>query len=243
MALVFQNIPVMATNLSPMLKVQTVNCSYSDTEQDIEIAISCENNPGIISIKLLLEYPTEYLSLIDITGCVDGLEAGHDMKNLNKMPFVLDWHDDTANGNYVFNGNLCILKFKLKAGTPIGSYPIKISYDNEKEHIVNYDLKTVDFEITNGSIIVEKGNPYTKSQITNSVCKVNVYNLEGNYKVIFAGYDETGKVLKHVETKPYVLSPVDFNIPDTVVTAKVMIWDNMNTITPITNVETLQIQQ
>ena len=119
--------------------------------ETFDVEISLKNNPGIISAMLKLEYNNTYLELTNIS---DKGELGASVFGNNKLaiPYKMNWNDDAGYENITYNGTIATLTFRIKDDTPIGTYPIIISYDYGE--IYNVDLAPVDFNVKNSSVVV-----------------------------------------------------------------------------------------
>ena len=121
--------------------------------EKVEVDISIADNPGIVSMLLSVNYDNTYLTLTEVKehGCLPGAVHGN---NYSKRPYKLSWANDTASENITANGKLVTLVFKIKEGAPEGNIPIEVSYDNKNHGIYDVNLRTVEFEVNNGSVAV-----------------------------------------------------------------------------------------
>ncbi len=121
--------------------------------EKVEVDISIADNPGIVSMLLSVNYDNTYLTLTEVKehGCLPGAVHGN---NYSKRPYKLSWANDTASENITANGKLVTLIFKIKEGAPEGNIPIEVSYDNKNHGIYDVNLRTVEFEVNNGSVAV-----------------------------------------------------------------------------------------
>ncbi len=137
---------------SPLIEVSTAK---GKAGQNIDVTISLANNPGIISMMLSLSYDNSYLTLTDVKDAGVLGSAMHSDAYIT-VPYTLSWANDTATSNFMVNGNIVTLTFKVADDAPEGDIPIVINYNNSHYDIYNVDLQTVDFGITNGGITVTK---------------------------------------------------------------------------------------
>ena len=114
----------------------------------VSVTISLQDNPGIITAKLKLQYDATKLQLLSVTD--SGLLNDHVFSNdLTKNPYVLSWDDALATGNNNGNGEIVTLTFKVLE-CDAGTTDITITY--EEDEIYNVNLDNVFFEIENGQI-------------------------------------------------------------------------------------------
>lgn len=153
---------------------------------EVEVPITISNNPGIIGMGLTVDYDAA-LSLVNVT---DGGLLGSAMhgSNFSKKPYYLNWANDTATEDYISNGVIATLTFKVAEGAGDGVYPITISYDNDDFEIFNYEAETVEFSIQNGSVEIKA---YTIGDV-NGDGKVNAQDrlILSRYIAKWDGYEE-----------------------------------------------------
>lgn len=130
-----------------------VTCSPSSVlpGSTVKIEVSIEENPGIVSMQLNLEYDTSKLELLNVedTGLLSGAIFS---KNYNAVPFVLNWNDSSAAENNTANGVIARLTFQIKDDCPLGSIPVEVHY--KKGDILGKDLNKVRFAAVNDSVEV-----------------------------------------------------------------------------------------
>ena len=118
---------------------------------DIVVKISIENNPGLISMRMYLNYDK---SILTLTGVSDGtvFGSGHSVfgDNLNASPYVMLWVDELAPKNYSDDGVLATLTFSTKAGADLSDTEISVELD--KESVFDYDLNDYDFDVESGTV-------------------------------------------------------------------------------------------
>lgn len=91
----------------------------------VEVYISIENNPGIITLRNKVEYDTSVLELVKAEDMK--LLAGYTTPSPTlDSPYTLRWADSLATQNNSENGNIAKLTFKIKDDIPTGDYKISI---------------------------------------------------------------------------------------------------------------------
>lgn len=140
---------VMAEN-APVIVVDTVTANPGET---VEVNISLQNNPGIVSMTLRASYDSTVLTLTNVED--GGILGTQSHKPQYSSPYTLAWVNDTATTNFTANGVIATLEFAVNESAIVGeNYPITISYDAENYDIYNKDVECVDFAIANGSVTV-----------------------------------------------------------------------------------------
>lgn len=118
----------------------------------VEVAVKLENNPGIASMTLKVDYDASVMKLVSVT---DGGKLGTAVHSDNyKAPYTLCWVNDTATENFTANGTIVTLKFQILDDAVIGSYPITVSYDYDNYDIYNTDVEKVRFDTVSGGVTV-----------------------------------------------------------------------------------------
>lgn len=118
---------------------------------DIVVKISIENNPGLISMRMYLNYDKNVLKLKSVSdGTVFG--SGHSVfgDDLNASPYVMLWVDELAPKNYSDDGVLATLTFSTKAGADLSDTEISVELD--RESVFDYDLNDYDFDVESGTV-------------------------------------------------------------------------------------------
>ena len=183
MLLGYVPVPATATeHTHPTFVVDTVTASAGET---VDVTIRLENNPGITSIKLKVEY-ADGLTLVGVTGNPD-LGRNFLVSPDGVYPVILNWYDGLADvtGDWVF----ATLQFTVADGADAGEYPVTISYNPNDVFDVNEDY--VSFEIANGAVVVD--SHYGRQQLAGmSNAKALLYA----YDRIVAGIEASAE---HIE--------------------------------------------
>ena len=139
----------------PTIIVDSVTAEPGET---VTVNVSLANNPGIVSMSLTMAFdPMLELVAVNDTGLLPGKVHSPTLGN----PYTLFWANDTALENYVVNGSLVALTFKLSENAEPGTYPITISYDLDNYDIYNCDVELVEFAVVNGGVTYEPDEPTT----------------------------------------------------------------------------------
>ena len=99
--------------------------AYGKVGNEIVVSVKMLSNPGIVNIKLSLNYDRDAMQL---TGIENGdIFADNrmiaDLSNLTSLKSIL-WSDNTSRENNTNTGTLVKLKFKVKDGAATGTYAI-----------------------------------------------------------------------------------------------------------------------
>ena len=134
----------------------TIKVSQTEAKagETVEITVSLENNPGIISMLLSVSYDKRTLTLKEVKDA-NALGSSLHSDNMAANPYNLYWSNGTARTNLKSNGTIATLVFEVAEDAVTGDYPIKVTYDKRRDGIFNFDMEPVDFAIENGGISVD----------------------------------------------------------------------------------------
>lgn len=135
------------------IAVSSVTAKAGD---EVSVTLSLENNPGIVSMTLRLNWDSSVLTLTKVTdGGIIGATAH---KPELQTPYTLVWVNDMATTNFTENGVIVTLTFEVAESAEAGEYPITVSYDYDNYDIYDKDVELVKFEIKDGAVTVEEEN-------------------------------------------------------------------------------------
>ena len=134
---------------APKIVVGTV---HSVAGNRVAVDISLENNPGIVSATLQIDFDDSVLTLVEVQDKGVLGSATHKPEKLN--PYILRWANNTVSQDYTVNGAVVTLVFEIKEGAEEGTYPISVSYDYNNYDIMNWQMDKVQFAVVNGSVTV-----------------------------------------------------------------------------------------
>ena len=122
--------------------------SKTVNEGDIfTVNVDIKDNPGIVSLKLAIEYDTDKLQLLSANQSdFNGVSFGQ-----VGSPFFVNWVD-TINPDNTNNGTLATLAFMVINGAICGDTEISLSYDSED--VYDYDMNNVYFETQKGIVTI-----------------------------------------------------------------------------------------
>lgn len=157
-----------------------INNATGYADDEIEVDVSINNNPGIISFMMTVSYDTNALTLLEAIPA--------DYPNLmfapiENVPFKMSWFDG-VNGNNTTNGVIARLKFKINEVNNANSFPLKIDYD--PNNVFDSNENSVWFETSDGYITVLSDFIETESQENGSIeTNISSNTTESNNSDIF----------------------------------------------------------
>lgn len=138
---------VFAAN-DPAFVVSNVTGKPGDT---VEVTVSATNNPGIVSLKVLVGYDAEVLELVSAVKGADFSDTS--FGPTTKNPFNVLWDQSHSYENITTNGVIATLTFRILDTAAAGKSDIVLTYDPNDVYDVNMD--NVAFATVAGSVTVE----------------------------------------------------------------------------------------
>lgn len=168
--LLFATLPTVIVSAAkePTFVVSSEKATAGDT---VKITVSTKNNPGIISMKLLIKYDSTALKLVEAEkGKFDSIVFGS--KDAN--PFIANWIEPLKPNNKT-NGVITTLTFEVLNTAPQGKSEISLSYnpDDVFEITKTNEFLNVNFATQSGYIDIINSNA-DKNQSTSSQNSSNV---------------------------------------------------------------------
>lgn len=121
--------------------------------ETVDVNIKINNNPGITSLQVKVEYSNKDLELVEFDDKqLFGNPVTH--SDMSKNPMIISWFDSNST-NKTNNGILATLRFRIKDNAE--SSNITLSYDSED--VFNIDFQDVEFQVTNGSVDIVTDSP------------------------------------------------------------------------------------
>ena len=196
----------------PTFRVESVTASPGDS--GIKIDIIAENNPGIASAKLIVNYDDTALKLTNVEYNSDWGGMSQSPQYL-KNPLTLNWFNGTADFTQK-DAVYATLTFDVAEDAATGFSEIKLSYN--PDDVYNIAESNVAFEIVNGGVEIQattaepptepapEDGPTFKVETTNAAVgdtvKINVW-AENNPGIastkLIVNYDDATLDLKEVE--------------------------------------------
>ena len=152
------------------------------------VSIALENNPGIVSMTLHMEYDTDILTLKEVK------DAGVFGENAHKpelqSPYTLAWVNDLATTDFTVTGTIVTLFFEVSATAQEGEVsPVTITYDYDRNEIYNKIPEKVRFEVDSGSVTVgePEANPLSDFEYSTSGTEITIEGYKGGARDIIIG--------------------------------------------------------
>ena len=133
----------------------TIESATANRGDEIELAIVVGNNPGIAGLQLTVSYDEAYLEKVSYTGCDMGNGSWAIAKNLI-------WLAGSASDVSTKNGDIVILKFKVKEDAPIGETTVSLSTCLVSDRAA----KPVACTVTAGTVTVACTHNYDEGIVT-----------------------------------------------------------------------------
>lgn len=144
---------------SPTFSVTDASGKAGDT---VTVNAVMSDNPGIVAFRLLADYDSDVLTLTNAR--VKDFESVS-FGPTDKVPFSFLW-SEALNGNVTDNGVMAELTFKISEDAASGSYPIKLSYD--EDDVFDDDFVNVKFAVAEGKITVSGSGSASSKTDTSS---------------------------------------------------------------------------
>lgn len=145
------SIPVYVDPEAPLFYVSD---SLGVTGHEFTVDVGIDNNPGITSLSLELDYPDIFtLTSVEYKQLFSSKATG---SGDFESPFVISWFS-TSSKNEKNNGVIATLTFKVKDDAELGEKAIALSYD--PENVFDISFKSVDFGAKSAVIKVKDHYP------------------------------------------------------------------------------------
>lgn len=113
--------------VSPTSAQYKINGATASAGSSVEVYVSIENNPGIISLRNQITYDTSVMELVKVEDLK--LLSGYTTPSPTvSSPYTLRWADSLATQNNTANGNIVKLTFRIKDNAQTGDYGISVSH-------------------------------------------------------------------------------------------------------------------
>lgn len=158
--------------------------------ETVTVPVSIANNPGIVSLKLSINYDASVLELISYEAGNFGGEDDNPGLSFGPLesPFMINWLDAVATENNEGNGTIATLTFKVKEDAPTCTTALTISYNPNDVFGAGEDMPNVEFITKDGAINIAGTTPAGLPGDANKDGKVNVRDL-GAMQQYINGWD------------------------------------------------------
>ncbi|MBQ7821060.1 MAG: hypothetical protein IJ391_02105, partial [Clostridia bacterium] len=173
---VIMSIAVMTFGVSaadaPEISINNVTARAGSTA---DITVSLSDNPGLIVMRLFVEYDDEYFSIKSVTDS-GRLGVSTHSNAYDKSPYTFFWNNPLRTTDITASGDLATITFDIADDTPNGTYDIKIY--KEDYDVLTTDLDKIgdDFECIDGSIKVTGGSSSSSSTSSSSSSSSSSYD-------------------------------------------------------------------
>lgn len=134
---------------SPRISLETV---HAKAGEEVTVALRLENNPGITSMRFVLDYDIEALTMTDFS-------FGEALASMNRAssekygsPYSFSMY--SASEDLTDNGVLAVIKFKVNEDIKDGEYMIALNYDYDD--IFNMAGDRIEMDVEEGFICVDE---------------------------------------------------------------------------------------
>jgi len=176
----------------PAINVSSASARVGDI---VDVNISLSDNPGIIAMRLGVEFDDSALRLVEV---IDNgsLERYHN--NIYASPHALLLANGTSSTDFNYSGGIVTLRFEILSETAGTS--VTVSYDWAKSEALDIELNRVYFEVNGGIVSTLPANVITP---VGAVPTASVKVLNGNKNDLTITVTETysdGSINKTVKT-------------------------------------------
>ena len=132
-------------------EVSVSNTTASAGDENVVLTLTVDENPGIVSLDMEIEYDTNALEFVSAT---NGTALSKPtFQDTYTSPFHFTWDDSAALTEMTGTGTLATLTFNVKSTAEAGTYNITLK-DGSVE-CYDFNIDDVDFEFAPGGITVE----------------------------------------------------------------------------------------
>ena len=163
----------------------SVTSAEAKPGDEVEITVSCSDNPGITAWKLDINYDNNAMDLIDCNmECAFLKVMGS--QTIDAMPYVISWSDDTK--DVTTNGTYAKAFYWTAAGITTGFIGLADTFDVVPSNAYYFGITTQD--ITEDSVYAIKPITDNVANLNNavSVIEQSAYNIDVNYDSFKNGY-------------------------------------------------------
>ncbi len=140
--------------------------AIAEPGETFTVDIDITSNPGIVSMRLFVEYDTSVLTLVSAED--KGVLGTSQFSESKDSPFALVWSNGASYENYTVTGTIATLTFKvLETVTKNSSTTVTLTTKSENDilsvNTSNYDLIPVTPSFTNSTVTIYPFNFYGAS--------------------------------------------------------------------------------
>jgi len=173
----FMSLSSAFTSASPAINVSS---AYGEVGDIVDVYVSLSDNPGVIAMRLGIEYDETVLRLVDVMDNGNLGESYH--RNVYSSPHTLLWANVASPVNFYANGEIVRLRFEILSETAGTS--VAVRYDGVNWDVFDVDLNAVDFEVNNGIV-----STYMPVDSVSPDLHIAGFTLVGSTRFGLAAYD------------------------------------------------------
>lgn len=173
----------------------TVEAVKGRAGETVDVVVSMEKNPGIVTLLLKLGYDADVMTLTAVNDAGILGTAMH-TDDLTMNPYQLTWNNGTVTSNFTSVGNLVTLSFTISEDAEEGTYPITLDYSYDDT--MNLDMDSVEFA-TEGSVLTVS-NVVVGDVNGDGAINMKDSVLLSRYVAKWSGYDGTKVDLAAADT-------------------------------------------
>lgn len=200
----------------------------------VDVTVSLQNNPGIISLWLQVDYDSSAMTLEGVadSGTLPGAMHSQDYSS---DPYVLYWDNGDSAADFTVNSTVATLQFRIHEDATKGEYDINV-FCSDAGNIINAQLKPVAFNMQSGSVTVGDPKPQLivshKQSDTLLSVDLDIFDPDSVGGILYvAKYGKNGRMISAEKldpaTKSYEASIAGIG------SVKVMWLRDMETMVPI----------
>lgn len=135
----------------------SVDSATAKRGQIVEVNIMLDDNPGIATMDLDIEYNSDVLELLEVVdnSLIEGATAAHADKL--QTPYHLSWENDLGGNISIATGKLVTLKFRVSENAEAGEYTITVNQNSAE--VYNGDVVQIPCTGGVGIITVAEDEP------------------------------------------------------------------------------------
>lgn len=140
------SVSIVSFAADPVVKLE----SNGVTDNTLKVDVNLSDNPGIIVMRLKVNYNTDAIKLTKID---DKAQLGEQVHTdaLDSKDVYLYWSNPLATKDFTFNGTVATLEFEVLDSSKKAEISLSYNLKEGDIDIINYDLEKVDFKTDSAS--------------------------------------------------------------------------------------------
>ena len=131
----------------------TVSGASAKENEVVTLKVTLKDNPGIASMKLVVDYDEKVLELKDaaVESAVTGVPGSMSSANEKDGKLILNWLSLTGN-EFSADGDFAEIQFRVRSSVASGDTPVSVSYN--ADDVYNGSEVNVNFSVKDGVVKV-----------------------------------------------------------------------------------------